>query len=44
MPAGRRIFLMPPRSVHVRAEVPIRTPRGAKAITAIKAGGRDAVR
>jgi hypothetical protein len=31
MPAGRRIFLMPPRSVHVRAEVPIRTPRGAKA-------------
>src|SRR5882762_8273872 len=22
MPAGRRIFLMPPRSVHVRAEVP----------------------
>jgi hypothetical protein len=31
MPAGRRIFLMPPRSVHVRAEVPISTPRGAKA-------------
>src|SRR5712692_5662254 len=41
---GDRIFLMSPRLVHVQAEVPIRTPRGAKAKTAaIKAGGRDPV-
>jgi hypothetical protein len=36
---------MSPRLVHVQAEVPIRTLRGAKAKTAaIKAGGRDPVR
>ena len=28
---GDRIFLMSPRLVRVQAEVPIRTPRGAKA-------------